>query len=200
MLIYLAVAGGVMVLFWVHDADERERLRAYAVALGGSTALAFLDFRLERQPPGGVRRVVAGVAVGCRCSAARYRLCARPGSRRRTGSGGWCSPPVAGIIVAAFHALMWPHCLQRLEGVSPEVERLWLSHVKEARPFYMHGWRIASLIMALPATGAVGWLLLIWLRRARPGVAAADHRRGLAGHRRDACCCSGRPAPARRRR
>src|SRR5206468_2094767 len=70
----------------------------------------------------------------------------------------------AGIIVAGFHALTWPHCLQRLEGVSPEVEQLWLSHVKEARPVYLHGWRIATLIVALPVTGAIGWGLLIWWR------------------------------------
>jgi hypothetical protein len=107
----------------------------------------------------------------------------------------WLSPPDwkrrlalalgAGIILAAFHALTWPHCLQRLEGVSPEVERLWLSHVKEARPVYMHGWRIATLIVALPITGAIGWGLLSWknwddreLRRltlgaAVPGLAAS---------------------------
>src|SRR5436190_11293532 len=33
MIIYLALAGAAMVLFWVDDADERERLRAYAVSL-----------------------------------------------------------------------------------------------------------------------------------------------------------------------
>ena len=27
----------------------------------------------------------------------------------------------AGVAVAAFHALAWPNCLSRLEGVSPEV-------------------------------------------------------------------------------
>src|SRR5947209_10112636 len=42
MLIYIALAGATMVLFWVDDAEERERLRAYAVSLGGGTALAFL--------------------------------------------------------------------------------------------------------------------------------------------------------------
>ena len=105
------------------------------VALGGGTALALPHLRLQRQSPGGVRRLVAGVAVG------------RPARRRRSLTRSrWLSPAdwkrrlalaaVAGIVVAAFHALMWPHCLQRLEGVSPEVERLWLSHVKEARPFY----------------------------------------------------------------
>ena len=60
---------------------------------------------------------------------------------------------------------MWPHCLQRLEGVSPEVDHLWLSHVREARPVYRHGWRTASMILALPVTGAIGWLLLIWRSR-----------------------------------
>ena len=90
-----------------------------------------------------------------------------------------------GLVVAGFHALTWPHCLQRLEGVSPEVERLWLSHVKEARPVYRHGWRIASLIVALPITGFLGWALLAWMRRgdrkllrrvlgaAAPGIAAS---------------------------
>jgi hypothetical protein len=72
----------------------------------------------------------------------------------------------AGVAIAAFHALAWPHCIQRLEGVSPEVEQLWLSHVKEARPVYRHGWRVASLIVALPITGALGWALLAWIRRA----------------------------------
>ncbi|MFP5407103.1 MAG: AcrB/AcrD/AcrF family protein, partial [Gammaproteobacteria bacterium] len=71
----------------------------------------------------------------------------------------------AGAIVAGWHALMFPHCLQRLEGVSPEVERLWLSHVKEARPVYRHGWRIATLVVALPVTGMLGWAFTMWMRR-----------------------------------
>ena len=75
---------------------------------------------------------------------------------------------VAGAAIAGFHALTWPHCLQRLEGVSPEVDRLWLSHVKEARPVYRHGWRIAWLISALPVTGMIGFGLLGWIRRSEP--------------------------------
>jgi hypothetical protein len=92
---------------------------------------------------------------------------------------------VAGAVMAAFHALMWPHCIQRLEGVSPEVERLWLSHVREARPIYRHGWRVATLVVAIPITGAIGWIAFAWLRRgdrellrrilgaAAPGLAAS---------------------------
>jgi hypothetical protein len=67
---------------------------------------------------------------------------------------------LAGAAIAAFHAITWPHCLQRPEGVTPEVDRLWLSYVKEARPVYRHGWRIASLIVALPITGLIGWGIL----------------------------------------
>ena len=37
-------AAAVTVVSWVIDADERERLRAYAVTLGGGTAIAFLVF------------------------------------------------------------------------------------------------------------------------------------------------------------
>jgi hypothetical protein len=75
---------------------------------------------------------------------------------------------LAGAVVAAFHALVWPNCLQRLEGVSPEVYQLWLSHVREARPVYTHGWRTASSIVALPIAGLIGWGLLAWVVRRDP--------------------------------
>jgi hypothetical protein len=37
--------------------------------------------------------------------------------------------------------------------------------VREARPVYRHGWQTASMILALPVTGAMGWLLQAWLKR-----------------------------------
>lgn len=183
MIIYLAIAGAAMVLFWVDDVDERERLRAYAVSLGGATALCFLVFASNDN----------WNAV-CDALSPVWLSDALIGSALMFGLA-WLSPAdwrrrlafafAAGVIIAAFHALSWPQCLQRLEGVSPEVERLWLSHVKEARPFYMHGWRIATLIAVLPVTGAIGWGMLTWwhwkrpeLRRrvigaALPGIAAS---------------------------
>jgi hypothetical protein len=160
MLIYLALAGVAMVLSWVDDADERERLGAYAVSLGGGTALAFLIFAsndnwkavCDALSPVWLSDALLG-------SALMFALAwVSPADWRRR----LALAVGAGVLVAAFHALTWPHCLHRLEGVSPEVERLWLSHVKEARPVYMHGWRVAMLIVALPITGAIGWALLIW--------------------------------------
>ena len=163
MLIYLAIAAAATVLCWVDERDEREGLRAYAVALGAGTAAAFLIFASNDN-----RSAV------CDALSPVWLSDALLGGALLFGLA-WVSPGdwkrrlalavAAGAIIAAFHALAWPHCLQRLEGVSPEVDQLWLSHVREARPVYRHGWRIASLIVALPVAGAIGWGMLIWLRR-----------------------------------
>jgi hypothetical protein len=163
MMIYLALAGVAMVLFWVDGRDERERLRAYAASLGSGTALAFLLFASNdnwRAVCDALSPVwLSDALIGSALMVALAWVSPADWKRRFALAVG------AGTIVVAFHALTWPHCLQRLEGVSPEVERLWLSHVKEARPVYLHGWRIATLIVALPITGAIGWGLLIWSRR-----------------------------------
>jgi hypothetical protein len=160
MIIYLALAGVAIVLFWVDDVEERERLRAYALALGGSTALCFLLFGSNDnwKPVCDALSPVwlSDALIGSALMFALAWVSTADWKRRLALAFG------AGMIIAAFHALTWPHCLQRLEGVSPEVDRLWLSHVKEARPFYTHGWRIATLMMALPVTGVIGWGLLIW--------------------------------------
>src|SRR6478672_1563505 len=159
----LAIGGVAMVLFWVDDVEERERLRAYAVSLGGGTALAFLVFASNDNWNAVCDALspvwLSDALIGSALMLALAWVSPADWKRRLALALG------VGIIVAVFHALTWPHCIQRLEGVSPEVDRLWLSHVKEARPFYRHGWRVATLIMALPATGLVGWGLLMWMRR-----------------------------------
>jgi hypothetical protein len=168
MIIYLALAGVAAVLFWVDNAEERERLRAYAVSLGGATALSFLIFGsndnwyavCDALSPVWLSDALVG-------SALMFALASGSPADWRRRLALAC---VAGIAIAGFHALTWPHCLQRLEGVSPEVERLWLSHVKEARPVYLHGWRIATLIVALPVTGAIGWGLIVWWRWSDPDL------------------------------
>ena len=76
----------------------------------------------------------------------------------------------AAVVIAAFHALAWPQCLGRPENVSPEVNYLWLSHVREVRPVYRHGWSIATQILALPVTGTLGWALLCWRNRGDPDL------------------------------
>jgi hypothetical protein len=163
MIIYLAVAGAAVALFWVADARERPRAVAYAVSLGGAIAFSFLVFA-SYDNRFAVCDALSPVWLSSLLVASALLL-----------SLAWLNPADwkvrfamvvgAGVILAAFHALMWPQCLSRLEGVSPEVKYLWLSHVREARPVYMHGWQVASLILALPVTGTIGWAVLAWRNR-----------------------------------
>src|SRR3954451_1236266 len=160
MIIYLAIAGAAVVLFWVDDADERDRLKTYAVSLACGTALSFLIFASYAN-----RQAVCDALSPVWLSDALLAGALLYGMA-------WLSPErwqrrmllamYVGAAIAIFHAFMWPHCVQRLEGVSPEVDRLWLSHVREARPIYRHGWRVAMLVIALPITGAIGWLTIAW--------------------------------------
>jgi hypothetical protein len=163
MIIYLAVAGAAVALFWVADARERPRAVAYAVSLGGAIAFSFLVFA-SYDNRFAVCDALSPVWLSSLLVASALLL-----------SLAWLNPADwkvrfamvvgAGVILAAFHALMWPQCLSRLEGVSPEVKYLWLSHVREARPVYLQGWQIASLILALPVTGTIGWAVLAWRNR-----------------------------------
>ena len=168
MLIYLALAGTATVLAWVADPSERRRLASYAAALAGGTALGFLLFAsyANRAPVCDALSPVwlsdallaGGLLFG-------LSLLVPGGWKTRLGLAA-----CVGLIIAVFHALMWPHCLSRLEGVSPEVEQLWLSHVREARPIYRHGWRTAVSIASVPVTGLIGWILLGGVRRRDPAL------------------------------
>ena len=166
MIIYLAIAGAAMVLFWVWDRNERSRLSAYAASLGGGTAFSFLVFAsyANRAPvcdalsPVWLSDALLGSAL--LLGLAFYS----PSDWRRR----LALAAVAGIAVAVFHATLWPQCLSRLEGVSPEVYDLWLSHVREARPIYRHGWQTAVAVSSIPITGVIGWLLLAWVKRKEP--------------------------------
>jgi hypothetical protein len=183
MIIYLAVAGAVTVLSWIDDVDERDRLRAYALSLSAGTALSFLIFASNDNR-----------AAVCDALSPVYLSDVLLGGALMFGLS-WLSPAdwkqrlalafVAGLALAGFHASVWPQCLQKPEHISPEAQQLWMSHVKEARPVYTHGWRVAALIAALPITGAIGWALLAWTKRgnrellrriigaALPGIAAS---------------------------
>jgi hypothetical protein len=163
MIIYLAVAGAAVALFWVADARENRRAAAYAASLGGGVAFSFLVFASYANRLA-VCDALSPVWLSSMLVASALLLALA-----------WFTPANwklrlalaigAGLVIAAFHALMWPQCLTRLEGVSPEVDYLWLSHVREARPVYKHGWQVATLILSLPVTGTIGWMLLAWRNR-----------------------------------
>jgi len=178
MMIYLALLGGAAVLLWVSDRGQRDRLAAYAASLVATIGAGFLIFAsnanwfavCDALSPVWLSDATAGGGVMLALSLLRLER--------------WmprlAAAVVGGAILAGFHAIAWPHCLQRLEGVSPEATALWLDHVREARPFYRHSWKIAATAIALPLTALIGWLLLV--RRAwRQGDEGRDLlRRTLA--------------------
>lgn len=163
LLIYLALMGGATVLFWVADRDERGRLMAYAASVSGGTVLAFLIFASEANraavcdalSPVWLGNALAGGAV----MAVLAMIRADKWTVRLTLA------VAGGAALLAFHALASPHCLERLEGVSPEATELWLSHVREARPIYRHRFPIMPMMLALPLAGLIGWALLGWRAR-----------------------------------
>lgn len=163
MLIYLALAGTAQVLMWIDDRDQRRRLLGYAAALAGGTAVGFLLFAsyANRLP---VCDALSPVWLSDALLGGALLLALAWWSpadwRARLGAAA-----VAGLAIAAFHALSWPQCLSRLEGVSPEVERLWLSNVREAKPIYSHSLPIALTVATLPAVALFGWAMLLWRRR-----------------------------------
>ncbi len=158
LLIYLALAGAATVLFWVDDRDEKRRLAAYSATLAGGTALGFLLFASNANRAALCDALspvwLSDALLGGALLFAMAYLSPADWKRRFALAAG------AGIVIAVFHALQWPHCLSRLEGVSPEVQELWLNNVREAKPLYGHGWRTAVVIAAFPVTGLIGWALL----------------------------------------
>ena len=164
LLIYLSLAAAATVLFWIDERGEKRRLAAYAATLAGTTALSFLIFASNANRAAVCDALspvwLSDALLGGALLFALAWLSPADWKRRLALAAG------AGVIIALFHAGMWPHCLSRLEGVSPEVKELWLSRVREARPIYRHSWQVATLMAALPLTGLVGWALLLWRARA----------------------------------
>ena len=164
MLPLVALAGGFTVLMWIRDEVEAKRLYAYGAALAGGCALAFLVFAsyANRAPVCDALSPVwlsALVPAGALCVALAAWSPGRPPLRVLAAAAG-------GAAIAAAFASMWPDCLGRLEQASPELERLWLSKVREAMPVYRHGWKLAAVIASLPVIGLVGYALMIWRSRA----------------------------------
>ena len=163
MLLYLAAAGGVVALVWVRDRGEAPRLAAYGASLAAGCGLGFLlfasyDNRLavcDALSPVWLTTLGAAGAAGVLLSRLRTESWVK-----RLLIGG-----AAAVAVAAFYALAWPHCLGRLEGSTPELEEMWLSRVREARPIYTHSSLVMAAVLALPGAGLIGYALMIWRNR-----------------------------------
>lgn len=165
MLPYCAMAGGIVALRWVWDRGEAARIEAYALTLAGGSALGFALFastanqamRCDALTPVWLSvMVTAGLLL--------FALARLPLETRvlRLVAGG-----IAGAAIVAGFATLYPQCINRPEGISDELARMWFRNVREAKPIYEHPLRIALPMAVLPAIGVIGGLAATWQARAR---------------------------------
>ena len=170
MLPYAAMAGAIVTLRWVWDQSEARRLTAYALTLGGGTALGFAAFasnanqalRCDALTPVWLSVLVVAGAL--------LFVLARLNPERRALR--LTLALAAGAAIVAGFVLLFPQCLGRPEGVSPELQRTWLNNVREAKPIYQHPFRNAFPIAALPVAGLIGAVFATWRARGTAALAA----------------------------
>ena len=169
MLLYLALLGGLAVLMWLREPAEARRLATYGGTLAGGTALGYLLFAsyANRMP---VCDALSPVWLSALSAAGAIAVVLAFLSPKK-----WqirlAIAAAGGAALAVAFVLLWPHCLGRLENVSPEADALWLSNVREARPIYRHGMPTMIAVCALPAAGLIGYLVMIWRSRREPDKA-----------------------------
>jgi hypothetical protein len=163
MLLYLAAIGAAAALMWVRDPKEAPRMVTFGAALAGGCALGYLLFASydNRNPVcDALSPVWLSMMAAAGTAAVLLPILPLRTWMARLGAGAVC----AGLI-GAIYVLAWPHCLGRLEGVSPELQRLWLDNVREARPIYRHSWETIFSVVSLPVIGLVGYAITIWRTR-----------------------------------
>jgi hypothetical protein len=160
---FLVISGAAVVLRWVEQGEEAERMRGYGLALGGGTAAAYLLFasydnavaRCDALTPVWLS---AMVVAGALCFALSFVRAARWPVRLVLAA-------IGGAVLAAGFAYAWPQCLGRPEGISDELYRLWFSNVREAKPITKQGWQTALTVAILPVIGVIGSLWAVWSAR-----------------------------------
>lgn len=169
MLLYLAIGGAAVVLRWILDQNQRVRLRSYGASLGVGVALGFAGFasyanrvpRCDALTP--VWLSVMMVAGGLLVALSFVRT--EKTSLRILLAG------IAGAVAFGFLALAWPDCLGRPEQVSPELERLWLNNISEAKPLYKQNLPTILSVSVL-LIGLFGSFWALWRERTNERGAA----------------------------
>ncbi|MBX3593171.1 AcrB/AcrD/AcrF family protein [Sphingomonas sp.] len=170
MLPYCAMAGAIVALRWVWDGAEVRRMQAYALSLAGGSSLGFVIFasnanyalRCDALTPVWLSVMVVAGALLFGIS-----LLNPDGRIARLGLA-----VVAGGIVAGGFAAVFPQCLGRPEGVSPELAEVWLNNVREARPIYKHSFAMGFPIAVLPIIGVIGAGVAAWRARSADQLVA----------------------------
>jgi hypothetical protein len=162
MLLYLAIGGAAIGLRWIMDQGQRVRLRSYGASLAIGVVLGFAGFasyanrvpRCDALTPVWLSVVVVAGALLVTLSFLRTEKI----SYRFLLAG------LAGAISLGFLAFVWPDCLGRPEQVSPELEKLWLANISEAKPLYKQNWPTILSVSVL-LIGLIGSFWGLWRER-----------------------------------
>jgi hypothetical protein len=163
LLPYIAVAGASIALRWIVRREARPRMVSYAVSFAGASAAGFAIFAsyANRAPVCDALSPVWLSTIMVACAALLILSQFDPAR--------WPArlllALVAGAAVAGFYWFTWPHCRGRLEGVSPELYKLWLSNVREARPIYQQNAQTIVAGLTVPTIGLIGAGWAIWRAR-----------------------------------
>jgi hypothetical protein len=156
---YLALTGGALGLRWIVTPEAGLRLRSYGLSLAIGTALGYLIFgsidneatRCDALTPVWLSALtVSGTAL------VFLSFLTSPKLKVRVAAA-----VLVGAVLAVAFALQWPHCVGRLEGISVEQDKLWLSHIREAKPIYTQNvatWSTTGFSVLVGIIGlAFGW-------------------------------------------
>jgi hypothetical protein len=168
LLPFIAVAGATIGLRWIGHREAAPRLLAYALSFGLATIIGYVLFasyanhvaRCDALTPVWLTTIIVG------CSALAI-LALVPAEQWPTRLA---LILFAGAATAAFFWLQWPQCRGRPEGVSPELYKLWLANVREAKPIHVQEPATILATMAIPVIGLVGALFGIWRARRTEAV------------------------------
>jgi hypothetical protein len=150
-------------LRWIVHREAKPRLTAYATSFGIASAIGFALFAsyANRAPVCDALSPVwlSTILLGCGALLLLSQIDpARWPARLALAIG-------AAGVVAAFYWFTWPQCRGRPENVSPELYKLWLSNVREARPIYQQNAETIIAALTIPSIGLIGAGWAIWRAR-----------------------------------
>ena len=160
MIVYLAAGGALIALRWVFKEGAARRMLPYALSLAGAVSVLFLAFASHAN-----QRLVCDalspiwVAIFAAAGAGMTLLALLPlrSWPVRLGAG-----MLIGGAVAAFAWINWPQCLSSAYQISPELERLWLANIREAKPITVQARSLVVPLMAIPVAGLFGLIWALW--------------------------------------
>jgi hypothetical protein len=168
MLPYCLMAGAIIALRWIWDREDVRRMQIYGLTLAAGCSGGFAAFASY-----------ANMAMRCDALTPVWLtvMLAAGGSLFALA---WINPAnrwvrlglaaLVGAAIAGGFAALFPQCLGRPEGVSPELQRIWLDNVREARPIYKQSLDAVFPIGALAVIGVIGGAVATWRWRRSDAV------------------------------